>query len=107
MSEARASGKPEQSNKGARRRMRLFAFAMAAFLTWAAFIAWNQQGRLGAKAAQVGELELKLKETEKQHEEFQKEVRRLNDPEYILQKIRKEYHYAKPGETLFYTPKSP
>jgi cell division protein DivIC len=80
---------------------------MAAFLTWAAFIAWDQQGRLNVKAAELEQLENELRETVKINEDFQKEIRRLNDPEYILQHIRKQYHYTKPGETLFYTPKSP
>ncbi|RKN65784.1 septum formation initiator family protein [Paenibacillus ginsengarvi] len=80
---------------------------MVGFMTWAALILWNQQGRLGVKAAQVDELTQKHVETVKLNEGYKKEIERLNDPEYILQKIRKEYHYSKPGETLFYTPKSP
>ncbi|MEF3306558.1 FtsB family cell division protein [Paenibacillus sp. GYB003] len=107
MREAKQTGNPERSNKGARRRVRLLAFAMVGFLTWAALILWNQQGRLGVKAAQVEELMQKQAETVKLNEGYKKEIDRLNDPEYILQKIRKEYHYSRPGETLFYTPKSP
>ncbi|GAA3411736.1 septum formation initiator family protein [Paenibacillus hodogayensis] len=107
MREAKKAGNPEHSNKGARRRVRLLAFAMVGFMTWAALILWNQQGHLGVKAAQVEELGQKREETTKLNEGYKKEIDRLNDPEYILQKIRKEYHYSKPGETLFYTPKSP
>jgi len=107
MREANKGGSPEQPNKGARRRIRLLAFAMVGFMTWATLILWNQQGRLGVKAAQVEELGQKRTETVQLNEGYKKEIERLNDPEYILQKIRKEYHYAKPGETLFYTPKSP
>ncbi|PYI50231.1 FtsB family cell division protein [Paenibacillus flagellatus] len=107
MREASTTGTPETSNRGARRRVRLLAFAMVGFLTWAALILWNQQGRLGVKAAQVEELEQKRIETIQSNENYKKEIERLNDPEYILQKIRKEYHYSRPGETLFYTPKSP
>lgn len=106
MSEAKQTG-PQQSNKGARRRVRLLAFTMVGFMTWAALIVWNQQGHLGVKAAQVEELVQKREETVKLYEDYKKEIERLNDPEYILQKIRKEYHYSRPGETLFYTPKSP
>jgi cell division protein DivIC len=75
------------------------------FIAWAAVISWNQQGRLDAKAAQVSELDIRLTEAKQLNEEYKKEVVRLNDPEYMLQKIRKEYHYTKPGETLFFTPK--
>jgi len=107
MAEQRPIADSKPTNKGMRRRVRLLAIAMAAFLTWAAFIAWDQQGRLNVKAAELEQLENELRETVKINEDFQKEIRRLNDPEYILQHIRKQYHYTKPGETLFYTPKSP
>lgn len=107
MREASKSGKPVQTNRGARRRIRLLAFAMLGFMTWAALILWNQQGRINVKAAQVVQLEQKRQDTAEVKEQYQLEIERLQDPEYILQKIRKEYHYSKPGETLFYTPKSP
>jgi cell division protein DivIC len=95
----------EQPHKGSRRRVRLLLLTFLGFLAWAAVIAWNQQGRLDAKAAQVSGLEMKRTETVSMNEDYKKEVVRLNDPEYMLQKIRKEYHYTKPGETLFFTPK--
>lgn len=98
--------KLEQPHKGSRRRVRFLMLTLFGFLAWAAVIAWNQQGRLDAKAAQAGELDMKRTESVKLNADYKKEVERLNDPEYILQKIRKEYHYTKPGETLFYTPKS-
>lgn len=106
MRETPKTGKPEQSNKGARRRIRLLAFVMVGFSTWAALILWNQQDRLSVKASQVQELDQRLTEAAQANESFRKEVERLNDPEYILQKVRKEYHYSRPGETLFYTPKT-
>ncbi|MFK7696869.1 septum formation initiator family protein [Paenibacillus sp. HJGM_3] len=98
--------KLEQPHKGSRRRVRLLLITLFGFLAWAGVIAWNQQARLDAKSAQASELDTKLTETKKLNADYKKEVERLNDPEYILQKIRKEYHYTKPGETLFYTPKS-
>jgi cell division protein DivIC len=107
VSDARRAGQSEQSNTGARRRIRLLAFAMFGFMTWAALILWNQQGKIGAKAVQVEQLIQKRTETAGLNEGYKTEIDRLNDPEYILQKIRKEYHYSKAGETLFYTPKSP
>ncbi|MDF2668215.1 MAG: septum formation initiator [Paenibacillus sp.] len=95
----------EQPHKGSRRRVRLLMLTLLGFIAWAAVISWNQQGRLDAKAAQVSELDIRLTEAKQLNEEYKKEVVRLNDPEYMLQKIRKEYHYTKPGETLFFTPK--
>lgn len=106
MRQSQSAAQPEQPNKGARRRIRLLLLTVCGFMIWACFILWNQQDKLAVKAAQVAELDAKKAETVKLNEEYKRELLRLNDPEYILQKIRKEYHYTKPGETLFFTPKS-
>ena len=92
-------------NRGTGKRIRLLMFAMLGFMTWACFMFWNQQGQLNAKAAQLEQLENMRRETANLNEAYKKEIQRLNDSEYILQKIRKEYHYSRPGETLFLTPK--
>lgn len=97
---------PAPNHKGSRRRVRFLMLVFFGFLAWASVIIWNQQGRLDAKASQVSQLDMKKADAVKLNADYKKEVERLNDPEYILQKIRKEYHYTKPGETLFYTPKS-
>ncbi|WP_249860630.1 FtsB family cell division protein [Paenibacillus konkukensis] len=66
---------------------------------------WNQIGKLQERAEKVTALDQKYKETQQVNEDNKREIARLNDPEYVEQKIRKELHYVKQGETLFYVPK--
>jgi len=85
--------------------MRLWMFGVCCFLAWAGMSVWNQGDRIAAKAEQLSEMEAKLKQVQEQNEAYKLEVTRLNDSEYIEQKIRKDYHYTRDGETMFYTPK--
>lgn len=77
---------------------------LACFLSWAGVTLWNQMGRLGDRNDKVQALQQKLTETQQLNEDTKREITRLNDPEYLEQKIRKELHYVKQGETLFYVP---
>ncbi|WP_127587126.1 FtsB family cell division protein [Paenibacillus koleovorans] len=106
MRKVATDSKPEQPHKGSRRLKRIVLLTVLGIVGYASVIAWDQQGKLDALSVQVNALNEKRAETGKLNEQYKKEVERLNDPEYLLQKIRKEYHYTKPGETLFYTPKS-
>ncbi|OXM82593.1 FtsB family cell division protein [Paenibacillus rigui] len=92
-------------NKGSFRRRRLVMIVLACFMSWAGVTLWNQVGKLNARSEKAALLEQKLKETQQAHEDAQREIARLNDPEYVEQKIRKELHYVKQGETLFYVAK--
>lgn len=92
-------------NKGSYRRRRMVLFVLGLFLLWAGVTLWNQVGKLSARSEKAALLEQKLKETKQANEDAQREIARLNDPEYVEQKIRKELHYVKQGETLFYVPK--
>jgi len=85
--------------------MRLWMFGVCCFLLWAVYNIWGQAEKLSAKAMQLSEMEAKLQEVRAEHEAHQLEITRLNDSEYIEQRIRKDYHYTRSGETMFYTPK--
>jgi cell division protein DivIC len=74
-------------------------------LIWGGITLWDQMGKGRAKAEQLDSLNTKLAETTQANEEAKREVARLNDKEYLEQKIRTELHYAYPGETIFYVPK--
>jgi cell division protein DivIC len=92
-------------NKSSYRRRRLVMIILGCFLSWAGVTLWNQISKIQDRGAKVSALEEKLKVTQQTNEETKREIVRLNDPEYIEQKIRKELHYVKQGETLFYVPK--
>lgn len=96
----------EQPNKGARRRKRILALCVIAFLTWAvpAFIA--QWSKLNQKTADMQNLQKQLEQLKLTNEQTKREAERLKDPEYIEQKIRTELHWYKPGETVFPKPRN-
>ncbi|GAB2718742.1 septum formation initiator family protein [Paenibacillus thermoaerophilus] len=90
---------PVRRKKVHRRFVLMF---MACFLGWAGITCWNQFGQLKAKAAEVAEMEAKLEEVRQQNETYKQDIARLSDDEYLEQWIRSQYHYAKPGETVYY-----
>jgi cell division protein DivIC len=100
-----ASSHTKTFNKGSYRRRRLVMIVFACFLSWAGVTLWNQIGKINDRSEKVTSLEQKYKETQQTNELTKREIIRLNDPEYVEQKIRKELHYVKQGETLFYVPK--
>ncbi len=93
-------------DKGKRRRLRLLMLALIGFLCWAGLTLWNQEGRLNLKFSQLSVLEGKLETSKKANQKLKLEITRLNDPEYIEQRARKDYHMTRPGETLFIKPKT-
>lgn len=97
----------EPQNKGSYRRRRFVMLMLACFLSWAAVTLWDQVGKISDRKEKVSALEQQQMETQQLNDNLQREIARLNDPEYVEQKIRKELHYVKQGETLFYTPKPP
>lgn len=101
MKSSYAHDKSDTKYKGTRRRMRLLMAILLCFMGWAAVTLWDQMDKVDAKDSQLQHLENKLMETQKLHTEFQNEVERLNDPEYIEQRIYKDLQMTKDGETLF------
>jgi cell division protein DivIC len=93
--------KPQGSYKGTRRRLRLLMVVVLCFMGWAAFTLWDQLDQVNAKTSELKMLESKLVETQAENEAYHKEIERLNDPEYIEQRIRKDLNMTKDGETLF------
>lgn len=76
------------------------------FMSWAAVTIWDQFGKLHTKNAAVKELQTQQEAALKLNADTKREIARLNDNEYIEQIIRKDLHYIKPGETIFFTPKT-
>lgn len=97
----------EPQNKGSYRRRRFVMVVLACFLSWAGITLWDQVGKISDRKEKLSALEQKQAETQQTNDSLQREIARLNDQEYVEQKIRKELHYVRQGETLFYTPKPP
>lgn len=90
--------------KGARRRLRLYMIVLSCFAFWAALTMWEQSGTLRAKSAELSELQTKLDEARMENETYRLEVTRLQDDEYIEQRVRKDFGMGRPGDTIFNTP---
>jgi cell division protein DivIC len=96
----------ERSHKGSKRRLRLLMILMLCFMSWAGVTIFSQFGKLHAKSLSVKELHTQLADAKKANADTKREITRLNDKEYIEQKIRHDLHYTKPGETIFFAPKT-
>lgn len=79
-------------------------FILMSFMCWTAITLWNQQGDLNAKYTRLSSIQTQLEESKKINEQLKMEITRLNDNEYIEQRVRKDYRMTRPGETLFITP---
>jgi cell division protein DivIC len=101
--------KPGKQSKPAgkgNRLMRLPYLVIICALSWGGVNFWNQTDRLHDREQKVSALEQKLAEVQQINDDTKREIARLNDKEYIEQKLRKDYGYVKPGETLFFHPKA-
>jgi cell division protein DivIC len=96
--------KQTTKGRGARRRMRLFLAIVCIFSVWACLTLWEQTSAMMDKKAEMGQLQLKLNEVRARNEAYELEVTRLQDPEYIEQKVRKDYGMMRPGDKVFGTP---
>ncbi|KIL39393.1 hypothetical protein SD70_20260 [Gordoniibacillus kamchatkensis] len=90
-----------QLNKGSKRRKRILAFCVVAFLTWALPTFVAQWSKLNQKTAELQALQQQTEQLKQTNEQTKRDVARLNDKEYVEQKIRTELHWYKPGETVF------
>lgn len=93
-------------DKGARRRKRLLGLIVLCFMVWAGTTIVQQEEFFSAKLAQVSALEQKLEAVKAENERLKLEYTRLNDPEYIEQKAKKDQQMIRDGETLFTEPEA-
>lgn len=101
-----AAGKDAKpKNKGSYRRRRLVMIVLACFMSWAGVTLWNQIDNLKERGEKVAALDKKYKEAQQLNLDMKREMTRLNDNEYIEQKIRKDLHYIKAGERMFFVTK--
>lgn len=92
----------EPYRTGMKKRMRLLTFVMCIFIAWAGYNIWDQMEVLSEKEQKLNALQEKLVEVQTENKHYKLEITRLNDPEYIEQRLRKDLHMTKEGETLFY-----
>ncbi len=59
---------------------------LACFLSWAGITLWNQADKISDRKEKVSALEQELTKTQQVYDSLQREIERLNDPEYVEQK---------------------
>jgi cell division protein DivIC len=101
---AKGSGKQTAKPKSELRRRRLYRTIIAGVSLWAIFAFWDQSGAMKEKKAEKGSLLQRLEEVRADHDAYQSEVTRLQDPEYIEQKVRKDFGMMREGDKVFGTP---
>jgi len=99
-----AGSKQANMTKGARRRRRLFLTLVGGFTLWAIVAMWDQTLAMNEKRAELRQLQQRLDQVKAESEAYQAEVTRLQDPEYIEQKVRKDYGMSRPGDKVFAEP---
>ncbi|MFS1510837.1 FtsB family cell division protein [Chengkuizengella sp. SCS-71B] len=87
-------------NIGFRRRFKLLMVILISFMSWATMTIWNQVQVLDEKNEQRILLDEELTETQKLNDQYHNEITRLQDPEYIEQRVRKDLQMTQEGETL-------
>ncbi|TVY06791.1 FtsB family cell division protein [Paenibacillus cremeus] len=102
---ATRANQAQPKTRGSFRRRRVVLLLLAGFMSWAGVTLWNQEAKLNERSEKVSALGQKYAEAQQVSADTQREITRLNDPEYVEQRIRKDLHYVKQGETLFYAPK--
>jgi len=104
-SSAKRSAK-SNTKKGSKRRIRFLMVVLLCFMSWAGVTVWDQFGKLHDKSDVVSGLEEQLAQAKKVNEDTKREIRRLNDNEYLEQIIRRDMHYKRTGETDLTMPKA-
>ncbi|GIO58259.1 MULTISPECIES: FtsB family cell division protein [Paenibacillus] len=90
---------PAGHHAGARRRIFLWLTFMILFMGWAGYTFIDQNSQIADKSSELSK-KLKLEaQTTQTKAQLERDVKRLNDPEYIGQLARKKYGLYLPGET--------
>jgi len=87
-------GRPRKSRK-------LMLMILGAVLLWAAVAYMEQSESIREQKGQLQTLKQRLEEVQAENELFKLEVQRLKDPEYIEQKVRKDFGMTRPGDKVF------
>lgn len=101
---AESRTKQNPASRGARRRRRLLFTLAGLFCLWFGAALWEQTGAVEEKREELQQLQTKLEELRTENDSYKTEITRLHDPEYLEQKVRKNFGMARPGDKLFTTP---
>ncbi|WP_438448966.1 FtsB family cell division protein [Gorillibacterium sp. sgz5001074] len=97
---------PKSNRSGSRKRIRLLLVGVLALVIWAAGTAWTQMKNIHLGSERLGALENKMNQAQDTNAKLKREIERLSDPEYRAERMRKDMHLSKEGETVFEVPRS-
>lgn len=101
MAIASASSSNKSTNRhGTKRRMKLWLTFMILFMGWAAYTFFGQMKQQSETALRFSAIEQQRDEAMLQQQELNKQIDKLNDPEYIEQLATKEQGMVKEGEKV-------
>lgn len=100
-SKASLKTKTQATAHGARGRFRIFLVILVCFIFWASLTWLEQHQSLQDKKAERLLIEQKLQEVQQENNQLNETTQRLQDDEYIEQKVRKDFGMARPGDKVF------
>jgi len=92
--------KKKKTNKGAVRRMSLYFFVFVCVLVYSGYVTIVSCGKIIDKYQEKKDLEEKYASLVSEEELLEKEVNKLQDPEYIAKYAREKYLYSADGEYI-------
>ncbi len=88
-------------NRGTRRRKKLIYLFILIISCYGVYNFVHLMNQIEDKQVEVLTLQKDLEAFRKTHQTSQTEIRRLNDPEYVMQRDRKMFHMTKENEIPF------
>lgn len=92
--------KKRKINKGAVRRLSLYFIVFVCVLIYSGYVTIISWGKIIDKYEEKKELEVKYANLVSEEDLLEKEVNKLQDPEYIAKYAREKYLYSKDGEYI-------
>ena len=87
-------------NKGAKRRMLLFFSIFVLLLGYVSYSSFSYWKQILINKKQTKELEAKYAELLENKDVLEKDVIKLQDPDYVAKYAREKYLYSKDGELI-------
>lgn len=90
----------KKTSKGAIRRMSLLFLLFCGVLIYSGYVTFIYWGKILDKHKEKKDLEKEYANLVKKEELLEKEVSKLQDPDYIAKYAREKYLYSKDGEFI-------
>ncbi|WP_166245702.1 FtsB family cell division protein [Paenibacillus turpanensis] len=100
-----STGTADQSSTKLKRLTKLWLLFVAVFLLSSIWTIWQQREQLSRSETDLSRLDKSFQEAQQLHDQYELEITRLNTPEYIEQRVRKDFQMSRPGDVTLTPPK--